>query len=222
MGCGCCESKIKTAVITGMHPYDVPNFYGIFKAMPDVDFYPQNLWDFATCPPELRQWYDVVVFYNMHMETPNPEAGAWDALVKTALDQIGESSQGVLLLHHSILAWPELELWNDLTGVQERGFGYHIGETVTYDIAAPEHPITKGLSSWTMMDETYTMIEPPASCQVLITTEHERSMKSIAWTNQYKQVKVFCYQSGHDNATYTDASFRTVLNRGIEWLAGRI
>jgi len=32
------NTKIKTAVVTGRHPYDVPNFYAVFKNIPEIDF----------------------------------------------------------------------------------------------------------------------------------------------------------------------------------------
>ena len=39
--------KIKTAVITGHHPFDVPAFYGAFRSMPEIDFYPQHMEEFS-------------------------------------------------------------------------------------------------------------------------------------------------------------------------------
>jgi type 1 glutamine amidotransferase len=56
---------------------------------------------------------------------------------------------------------------------------------------------------------------------VLLTTVHPESMKTIAWTRQYKNARVFCYQSGHDNQAYANPNFRKVVARGIHWLAGR-
>ena len=36
-------SKIKTAVITGQHAFDVPGFHGLFRSIPEIDFYLQDL-----------------------------------------------------------------------------------------------------------------------------------------------------------------------------------
>jgi type 1 glutamine amidotransferase len=33
---------------------------------------------------------------------------------------------------------------------------------------------------------------------------------------------VFCFQSGHDNLTWSNPSFREILARGIRWSAGRL
>ena len=73
-----------------------------------------------------------------------------------------------------------------------------------------------------MIDETYTMANAGSDSQILLTTKYHKSMKSIAWTRQHGQSRVFCYQSGHDNQTWVDANFRQVVSRGIQWCAGRI
>jgi type 1 glutamine amidotransferase len=38
--------------------------------------------------------------------------------------------------------------------------------------------------------------------------------------NQFKKARVFCLQPGHNNDSYADPQFRTVLSRGIQWAAG--
>ena len=32
-------SKIKTAEITGQHAFEVPGFHGLFRSIPEIDFY---------------------------------------------------------------------------------------------------------------------------------------------------------------------------------------
>ena len=73
-----------------------------------------------------------------------------------------------------------------------------------------------------MIDETYLMGEPDSDSHLLLTTDHPACMKSIGWTRQYNGTRVFCLQSGHDNQTWKDANFQTVLVRGIQWVSGRI
>ena len=73
-----------------------------------------------------------------------------------------------------------------------------------------------------MVDETYAMNDAGQGSDILLTTDHPKSMHTIAWTRQFKQARVFCLASGHDNRTYLDPSFRAVVARAIRWLAGRI
>ena len=58
--------KIKTAVVTGQHAFDVPGFHALFRSIPEIDFYLQDLENFARDAGNVRDAYEVVVFYNFH------------------------------------------------------------------------------------------------------------------------------------------------------------
>jgi len=215
------EEKIRTAVITGRHPYDLANFYAIFKNVPEIDFYPQHTEDFISDTGKSQIHYDVLVFYNFHQETPGNEQNWWDRGTKEVLGQLGETPQGIFLLHHAILAFPKWDMWSDICGIKDRKFSYYTDQIVKTE-PNQKHPITSGLSSWEMIDETYVTNEPDDDSEVILYTDNPKSMKAIAWTRQYKNSRVLCYQSGHDNQSYSNENFRTVVSRGIQWLAGRI
>ena len=215
------STKLKVAVVTGGHPFDLPALQAIFGAAPDLEVYPQHLEDWSTAG-ERRRWYDVVVFYQMFMEGPL-EKGAWyQGDFKQALSELGTTDQGIVVWHHSLLAWPKWDFWTKLVGIEDRSFGYHIGMDLRVSIADPSHPITRGLEGWEMMDETYTMREPSSEGnRILLTVDHPKSMKAIGWVREFGQARVFCFQSGHDDKTFGNPHFREVLLRGIRWTAAR-
>ena len=214
--------KATLAVVTGSHPFDVPNFHKLFRSLDGVDAYVQHMDDFATSSDEVRDSYDAVLFYHMIMATP-VDGDDWGSGAPAAAQQrLGDTGQGIVVLHHSILAYPEWNVWTDLTGLADRAFDFHPEQQLTIDIANGDHAITAGLSAWDMGDETYTMAEPVGDNDVLLTTEHEKCMHTIAWTRQFNKASVFCFQSGHDNVTWADANYREVLRRGILWSAGRL
>ena len=214
--------KIKTALITGEHPFDVPAFHAVFRSMPEVDFYPQHLEDFAFDAGNRRREYDVLLFYNFTQATPGATANARDQEAKAALEKLGESAQGIFVLHHAILAFPQWQLWSDLVGIDDRRFGWHMDHSFTIQIADAQHPITQGTSAWQMLDETYTMGDPAPDSDVLLTADDPKSMKCIAWTRRYKKARVFCFQSGHDHEAFANPNFRMIVSRGIQWAAGRL
>ena len=217
------QPPVKLAVVTGGHSYDVPNFYRLFAGLPKVEAYVQPMDDFAASPLEVRQSYDVVAFYIMLMDGPADEGHPWWAgKPKTAIEELGQTSQGIFVLHHAILAYPQYPLWNELVGIENRKFGYYIGESLRVNVTAPKHPITKGLADWDMIDETYTMDDAAAGSEILLSVNHPKSMKHIAWTRQYKNSRVFNFQSGHDNQTWANPNFQNVLQRGVLWCAGKI
>jgi type 1 glutamine amidotransferase len=216
---------LKVAVVTGGHQYDVPNFHQLFRRMPDLDVYIQHIEDFAASSQAVRDAYEVVLFYIMMVDGPIDEGlPDYAGQPKSALAHLGETKQGIFMLHHALLAYPAWPIWNELVGIQQpwANFGYQHDETLQVNVADPIHPITKDISSWEMIDETYRMNEPDDNSHPLLTVEHERSMRAIAWTRQYKQSRVFCLQSGHDHQTWQNEQFCEIVDRGILWCAGRL
>ena len=209
------DNTITAAVITGEHNFDVPGFQAAFRGMTDVDAFPQTLENFVADHGGVRDEYDVLVFYNFHRPAP-------DAKTAAALASLGERSQGIVVLHHALLAFPEWPRWSQICGINDRTFGFHHDQQVPVHMADPTHPITTGLADWVLPDETYTMSSADKDSRILLTTDHALSMRTLAWTRQFGKARVFCYQSGHDNATFGDPGFRTVLHRGIRWAAGAL
>jgi len=214
--------KIKTAVVTGRHPFHVPEFHKLFRAIPQIDAYPQHLEDFVSDAGHVRDQYEVVVFYHFHQASPGGEQGWWEKSTKDALERLGETEQGIFVLHHALLAFPHWPLWSDLVGIPDRRFEFDIGQDLLIEIASPGHPITRDLAAWPMTDETYLMASAGEGSEVLLTASHPRSMRTLAWTRQHGKARVFCYQSGHDERAYANEGFRTVVARAIQWLAGRL
>ncbi|MDF1515813.1 MAG: ThuA domain-containing protein [Anaerolineae bacterium] len=221
-------STIKIAVITGGHNFDVQPFHQLFRLLSGVDAYIQHTDEFVSETAEVRDSYDAFVFYSMFKDTPTDDVAWYAGKPKTALERLGETKQGIILLHHALLAYPDWPMWDDIAGMRKRIMrSYHQNEQVAVDIADSEHPIAKGMASWKVIDETYildnaVMPEAVPGNRIFLTTQHPRSMQAFGWTRQYKQARVFCFPSGHGYATYANPNFQTVLHRGIEWVTGHI
>lgn len=214
---------VRTAVVTGGHPYDVPAFTALFRGMTGVDAYVQHMEDFATDPAGRRDWYDAVLFYHILQKTPDGTGPWFEETWLSALERLGKTRQGIVVLHHALLAFPDWPLWHHLVGIPDYAFrDYHLNQSVRIAPAGPGHPITRGLSAWEMTDETYEMAEPGADSEILLTIAHPKSMRACGWARQYGEARVFCLQSGHDAAAFGCPSFATVLERGILWCAHRL
>ena len=216
------DKPVKTAVVTGGHPFDVVNFHHLLEGLEGVRAYIQHMDDFAYASEQERDSYECVVFYTMLREEPRDEGlPGYAGKPRTALEHLGETRQGILLLHHAILGSAGWPLWNELVGIDDRSFGYHHDQSVRVENVGGTHPITRGVAAWEMIDETYTMADAGADSEVLLTTRHPKSMHTLAWTRTHKNARVFCFQSGHDNQTWVNGKFRDILRRGIHWCARR-
>lgn len=209
------RTPLQVAVVTGNHPFDAPNFQRLFRGMPGIDAVVQDFENWVHDWGQVRRGYDAVVFYHFHQATPE---GAF----AEAVEELGATGQGVVVLHHAVLAWPHWPEWSALCGIEDRSFGYHVGQQVRVDVADPGHSITQGLTDWEMVDETYTMSGPGPDSAVLLTIDHPLSMRPVAWSRMHREARVFCLQCGHDQAAWAAPGFRVALHHGILWAAGRI
>lgn len=209
------------AVVTGGHAFDVPEFYDVFRSVPGVTFYPQDLRNFAADVGEALTGYDAVVFYTMYREGDLDRETVEG--VETTLGEIGDRGTGIVVLHHAILALPGSDRWTAVCGLPDRGHDRiepHFDRTVAVDIADPGHPVVADLDPWEMVDETYEMPDPTEENHTLLETDHPESMDTIGWTREFRNSRVFCFQPGHDARGYSNPQFRAVLDRGIRWTAG--
>ena len=84
------------------------------------------------------------------------------------------------------------------------------------------HPITKGMNDFDVEDETYNGQTFSDGIRLLVTTDHPRSDRPIAWVHNYGKARVFGCQCGHDAKVWTNEGFRQLMARGIRWTAGRL
>ena len=216
------SKPIRTAVITGGHSFNVVDFYHLFRQLEGIDAYLQHMDDFASSSATVRNSYEVLLFYTMLLDGPTDDGLPWYAgKPRSTLEQLGQTEQGIFMLHHSILAYREWPIWNQLVGLPDLSHDVTMAQTLPVEVVDPDHPITEGLSDWEIVDETYQMCDPDPQSQALLTTDHPTSMRVLAWTRQYRKSRVFCFQSGHDNRTWANPNFSTIVHRGIRWCAGR-
>ena len=208
---------IRTAVITGGHDFEVIPFHQLFRSFSDVDAYIQHLEHFAASSREVRESYDVIVFFSQYKTPP-----AEEEKVKTVLEELGATKQGIVVLHHAVLSYQGWSLWQEIADTDPGGFAFHDDQQVDVQIADPLHPITTGLEPWTMQDETYEMNAAGPNSHVLLRTTHEKSAPNLAWTREYHNSRVFCFMSGHDHHAWENPNFGLTLHRGIQWTAGRL
>mgnify|MGYP003752763559 CR=1 FL=1 len=214
------SQPLQVAVITGHHAFDVPAFADLFHRqvsdeVPGIRPYIQDLENLAADAGRALERYDLFVFYNMH-------PGAPEGRVRAALERLGQTDQGIVVLHHGLLAFPEWPVWDELVGITGRGeFDYFHDEVIPLEIADAGHPITEGLTSGAITDETYTLPDAGADSRVLVTTTHPRSMRTICWTRAHGRARVLCLELGHDAQAWNDPTFRALLARGIRWAARR-
>lgn len=219
------DELIKVAVITGGKAFNVIEFHKLFNELKGIKSYIQHIDDFACATKEERSQYDVILFFFMMKEDVPTDDGlpAYCGHPKNVIEELRETSQGIVVLHHALLAYPCWSVWSDIVGIPKRQLlNYKHNETVNIQVENTMNTIIKNLRNWEMIDEIYLMENASNDNDVLLTVNNKNSMESIAWTRKNHSNNVFCFQSGHDKQTWENTNFKTVLERGIKWTVNKI
>ena len=81
------------------------------------------------------------------------------------------------------------------------------------------HPVTAGLSPFTVLDETYKGMWLAPTNTVLLTTDNPTGDPPVAWVSAYSRSRVVTIQLGHGPESHRDASFRRLMLNAIRWTA---
>lgn len=209
----------KVAVVVGFHRFSVIEFYDLFQAIPGYQFYIQHLEQFTSSSKETRESYDAIVFYIFKKDMPTND-GPWRIGKELdALEDLGQSKQGILILHHAFLAFPDYPRWQDITKIDPKSFeDYAHDQVMDIQIIDCNHPITKGLEDFKIIDETYIMAEPHAGVTPLLKTDHPNNMPIVAWCHHFQEAKVFSLELGHDEQAWANPHFKRLIENALAWL----
>jgi type 1 glutamine amidotransferase len=70
-----------------------------------------------------------------------------------------------------------------------------------------------------IVDEAYDKYYLDPRVHLLLTTEHPKNAKSVAWVTTYGKSPVFYLQLGHGETAYDNPNYRKLVVNGIRWAA---
>lgn len=169
----------------------------------------------ATCHdfPTAEQFVaaDVVIFYSAN--------GGWDTNAIAILDDYQKRGGGLVYLHYAIGGRNEFQALADRIGFSFGLSAFRHGE-MNLTFTKQEHPITKGLPTLQLLDESYWRLGgDPKRVSVLANSEEEGSPQPQVWTLEKQNGRVFGCIPGHYTWTFDDPLYRLLVLRGIAWAA---
>jgi putative membrane-bound dehydrogenase-like protein len=190
---------------------------------------------FAELAPVLKD-RGIALQYTDRMEDLNPETLAnYDGLVLYAnIDTIEDdqaeavlnyvaAGHGFVPLHCATYCWRNNPQMVALMGGQ---FKRHGGQVFSVEIAEPEHPIMRGYESFTSWDETYIHHLHNENNRTVLEYRVEgeqadgNTKEPWTWIRTHGDGRVFYTAWGHDERTFTNPGFHSLVERGIRWACG--
>jgi uncharacterized protein len=224
------ESPLKVLVLTGGHDFNRPAFAALFDGVKGIEWKEavyggKELNATEILASDAWKAYDVFVFYDMVQGLPEKSLQGLAALPR--------AGKGLLFLHHTIAAnqtWPEYRKMlggkfftapTKEDGKEYGTSGYQHDRDMTVTACDPTHPITYGLTTFKIHDESYNKYVVAPGVTPLLVTDDPTSDKVIGWTHGYEQSRVVYLQLGHDEKAYENPAFKLLVERSIRYTAAR-
>jgi type 1 glutamine amidotransferase len=216
---------IKTVVVTGGHDFEHDPFFKLFQGYSDIQYVEAAQKDHSELFEDISNWnYDVIVLYNMSQNISPKRQNNFKTLLQQGV--------GLVALHHAEGAFNTWEDYRQIIGaryplkpqqIDGKQFvtgTYQHGQDMNIKVVDREHPITRGLSDFTIHDEVYKGIWFAGDNHVLLTTDHPKNDVTVCWTRPTSDDRVVFLQLGHDSMAYANPDLRELVVRSIRWAAG--
>jgi uncharacterized protein len=216
---------IRILVTWGGHDFPQKDFFHFIDSLPGTTNRKVVKPQFADMlKPGLEKQFDVLLMYDMTDDYTPSQRTAFLALLNQGI--------GVLSLHHNLLTCQHWDEYLRIVGGRYVTDGtqiagktvprstYSQGERIRVSVANRDHPITRGLADFEIVDETYGNLYMAPGNNILLSTDHPKASGAVAWVRNYGKSRVFATTMGHDASAYNDPNFRKIIIRAIGWLAG--
>jgi len=220
------ESKIRVLVVTGGHGFEKQPFFRVFEQNPQISFetvqQPQAQARFAAGPA--KDW-DVLVLYDLWQPLTEQVKADFLALLKVG--------KGIVSLHHSLADYQDWEAYGHIIGgkyflaagkVDGRDFPastYKDDVHFKVEVAAKDHPVTRGVGDFEIVDENYGGLWVDPAATVLLRTAEPTNHPVLAWARQEQASRIVYLQLGHGPSAHDDPNFRRLVAQAIRWTAKR-
>ena len=158
-------------------------------------------------PERLAEVDCLLIYANITRISPEQE--------KAMLDFVSAGG-GLAPIHCASYCFHNSSNYIALVGAQFRRHGTGVFKET---IVKPDHPITQGLEPIESWDETYVHHRHNTNRIVLAERRDDDGAEPWTWVREHGKGRVFYTAWGHDQRTWNNAGFQTLIERGIRWSA---
>ncbi len=170
--------------------------------------------------------YDIVFFYTTggKDQLPIPE----DVREYLFKDWVKQKGHGFIGAHSAADTYADYQPYWEMLGGTFDGHPWGSGEKVTVTVHDQKHPVSKPWGAeFEITDEIYKFKNwHPENVRVLMSlnmakTAHKEAYHvPIAWVKQYGDGKVLHMSLGHNEAVWSNPTYRESLLGGVKWILG--
>jgi putative heme-binding domain-containing protein len=156
---------------------------------------------------------DVTVFYSRNQ--------GWDLNAAALLDKYQARGGGLVYIHFAVEGGKHALPFAERAGLAFSFSAFRHGPMdLVFTDAAQAHPITRGFSKISFLDESYWKMHGDTKrLGILATSVEENEPRPQLWTLERNSGRVFGCIPGHYMWTFDDPLYRLLVLRGISWAA---
>ena len=218
--------KTKVLLITGGHGFATNEFLKVFTENPQIKLTHANHAKGTANAYDRDDLYnyDAVVLYDMPKQISEAQQKRFLGLIEKGI--------GLVVLHHALVSyqrWPDYERIIGGRYPEEDGKGGVVTDQVGYEhdvkfkvrILEKDHPVTKGVGDFDIHDEIYWGFRTGRDIKPLITTDHPKSGKPLAWERGEGASRIIYIQLGHGPEAFANPNYRKLVAQSIEYVRRR-
>jgi type 1 glutamine amidotransferase len=216
--------KLSVLVVTGGHKYDTTEFVQMFESFSNI--YCDFMWteDMQSIPAKsLDRRYDALVF----MDMVKAKVAEEDKQHYLELAQLGT---GMVFMHFTLASRPFWDEYHEIIGGKfflggkftedvARRSGYNPSVEMEIKILERNHPVTEGISDFTVTDAGYNNLYISEDVHPLLGIDHPDNDDYAGWTHKYGNSRVVYIMQGYSGTTLKNPSFRKLVNNAIRYVA---
>lgn len=142
--------------------------------------------------------------------------------IKTNLKTFLQKGGGLVLYHFSCGSFQDWSQFVEIAGRvwDPKKRGHDPFGTFEVEMVDSEHPITKGISTFSITDELYTCLSegPPIHLLAQARSKVDGLFYPMAFVLEYEKGRVFHTLLGHDTKALESAEFQQMLKNAILWV----
>jgi len=166
--------------------------------------------------------YDVIVFTIFSQRVPVLSDQAQEHLLAFV-----KGVKGFFVQHLASASFPQWEEFGRLCGRKwvMGTSGHGPRSDIQARVVAKDHPITAGLTDFTVNDELYARLQGTGTINVLVQADSDwsKATEPLVFTLDYGKGRTVHNAFGHDRKALMTPAVQKIIARGVEWAAtGRV
>lgn len=167
--------------------------------------------------PDIMKNYPVVILTKSDNVSSTDQSGWMTDSVQRAFADYVRKGNGLLAIHSGTAGYAEKPVLRSLLGGV---FLHHPEQCPVTMIPRAEHPLSAGISPFTLKDEHYFMALDDSQADVFMTTRSAHGEQHGAWRRMEGSGRVIVLTPGHNLEVWLHLSFQSLILNSLRWCGG--